>query len=113
MAENIGIDALVKAAKMRLRKKSTDDLDNEVRDVVREAVEDMRRSGIDVQALLPDGADTSGMNPLAIRAVMLYVKANFGIAVSETERAQYAACYQDTVDGMSLCADYITAKGGV
>ncbi len=102
----LGVNALVAAAKIRLRISSST-LDSEVEELVRAAMADMEtRGNIDVETLLPETAAASGMNPLAVRAVMLYCKAQFGVANNENECTRYQNCYENTLQQMSLCETY-------
>lgn len=66
-------DELIEKAKLRIRKTSTDDLDQDVRQLVEVALEDLKRIGVHKDYL---GEDIS--NPLIIEAALLYAKANFG-----------------------------------
>lgn len=67
------IEELYKAARLRVRKAVSDDLDEEVRRVADTAIADMRRIGID-GSWLSNPAD-----PLIVETVLSYVKANYSI----------------------------------
>lgn len=67
-------EELVSKAKLRLRKMSSDPLDEDVGQMVEVALADLRRIGVHPSYLdLKDIKD-----PLVIEAALLYVKANFG-----------------------------------
>lgn len=63
---------LVKRAKLRVRKMSTDKLDKDIRQLVDVALADLSRIGVHESHL------GSIENPLIVEAVLLYVSANFG-----------------------------------
>jgi len=106
----IGTEALVKKAKLQLRI-TIDALDDEVTGLVDSSLADMTMRGIDAARLCPNSAAVSAMEPLAVRAVMLYCKAHFGVAGDMGERSQYMACYDNLTQSMALSQEYMT--GGV
>lgn len=102
----LGVNALIERAKVRLRN-SSNTLHSEFEELVRAAMEDMEtRGNIDVKKLLPETATASGMNPLAVRAVMLYCKGQFGIVNNKDECERYQICYENVFQQMSLCETY-------
>ena len=111
MAETAGYAALIEEAAERVRVKNmTQGVREEISELVLAAIADMNRQGIDTERLCPDSATVSGMKPLAVRAVMLYVKAHFGVGGSDSEAMRYQTCYDSLVASMSLTAEYM--KGG-
>lgn len=69
-------DDLVAKAKIRIRKMSTDILDEDVGQLVEVALADLKRIGVDGSYLGKNGRSIN--DPLIIEAVLMYCKANFG-----------------------------------
>ncbi len=67
------IEELYQAARLRVRKAVSDDLDADVRRVADTAIADMKRIGIDDSWLL------NPSDPLIVETVLSYVKANYSI----------------------------------
>ncbi len=67
------IDELYDAAKLRVRKRISDDLDQDVKRAVETAIADLKRIGVD-DSWLSDPED-----PMIVEAVLSYVKANYSI----------------------------------
>ena len=67
------IEQLYEAARLRVRKTITDNLDADVRRVADTAIADLKRIGID-DSWLSNPAD-----PLIVETVLSYVKANYSI----------------------------------
>lgn len=67
------IEELYKAARLRVRKAVSDDLDADVRRVADTAIADMKRIGIDGSWLL------NPSDPLIVETILSYVKANYSI----------------------------------
>lgn len=67
-------EELTAKAKLRVRKTSTDDLDQDVGQLVEVALTDLKRIGVQSQYL----AEGQINDALIVEAVLLYVKANFG-----------------------------------
>lgn len=65
---------LIDKAKLRLRKTSVDDLDEDIGQLVDVALADLRRIGVDKSYLKSNQI----MDPLIIEAVLVFVNANFG-----------------------------------
>lgn len=65
-------EELISKAKLRVRKMSTDILDNDVGQLVEVALADLERVGVHKDHL--DNIE----NPLLVEAVLLYANANFG-----------------------------------
>lgn len=77
---------LIAAAKMRVRKLSNDDLDSDIGQLVKVALADLKRIGVDYDTYLENPSD-----PLIVEAVLLYVQANYG---NPDNREQLAAAYE-------------------
>lgn len=110
--ENAALLALVKK-QLRLTAATMDD---EVKDLIAAAIDDMKMRGVDADALCPAAAAAvSDMNPLAVRAVVYYCKTNFGIAISPDENERYWERYEGLTQSMSLAKGYrqTAAEGGV
>lgn len=75
---------LIKKAKLRVRKMSTDKLDEDVGQLVEVALADLSRVGVRESYL------KNIRNPLLVEAVLLYASANFG---SPENRADLMASY--------------------
>lgn len=69
-------DELIAKAKIRIRKMSTDILDEDVGQLVEVALADLKRIGVDGSYLGKNGRSIN--DPLIIEAVLMYCKANFG-----------------------------------
>lgn len=67
------IEQLYEAARLRVRKAISDDLDQDVRRVADTAIADMKRIGVD-ETWLSEPSD-----PLIVETVLSYVKANYSI----------------------------------
>lgn len=67
-------EELIAKAKLRIRKTSKDDLDQDVGQLVEVALADLKRIGVHSSYL--NEADIE--DPLIIEAALLYAKANFG-----------------------------------
>lgn len=65
---------LIDRAKLRVRKSSADDLDQDVGQLVEVALEDLKRIGVHESYL----NENEIKNPLIIEAVLVYTDANFG-----------------------------------
>lgn len=72
---------LIERAKLRIRKSSSDDLDQDVGQLVEVALADLRRMGVNALYL----EETNITDPLITEAVLLYVKANFGTPERQSE----------------------------
>ena len=77
-------EELISKAKLRVRKMSTDKLDEDVGQLVEVALADLARVGVHKDHL--DNIE----NPLLVEAVLLYANANFG---SPENRAALMASY--------------------
>jgi hypothetical protein len=103
--------ALTAFVKKHLRV-TAETMDEEVNGLIASALEDMKMRGIDADASCPETARTVGdMKPLAVRAVVYYCKANFGIAVDTNESGQYLARYEGLTQSMSHAGEYRLAPG--
>ena len=74
-------EELIAKAKLRIRKTSTDDLDEDVGQLVEVALADLKRFGVHSSYL----DETNISDPLIIEAALLYAKANFGNPENHTE----------------------------
>ncbi len=75
---------LIEKAKLRVRKMSTDKLDEDVGQLVEVALADLSRVGVHESYL------KNIRNPLLVEAILLYASANFG---SPENRADLTASY--------------------
>lgn len=78
----------------------------EILGLVTAALDDMERIGIDIERLCPESATASELRPLVVRAVMLYVKAYFGISRDANETSRYKDCYDSLTQSLSLTTGY-------
>ena len=90
----------VAAIRQRLRL-TTDDFDNEITDLINA---DLALGGV-VEEKANDETD-----PLILKAVETYVKAEFGLDNDDAER--YRASYKEQRNGLTLSDKYIVAEGG-
>lgn len=67
------IDEVYQAAKLRVRKAGTDNLDLDIQRIVNTAITDLGRIGVN------DGWLESPSDPLIVEAILSYVKANYTI----------------------------------
>ena len=101
--------ALTAFVKKHLRV-TAETMDEEVNGLIASALEDMKMRGIDADASCPETARTVGdMKPLAVRAVVYYCKANFGVAIDKDESAQFWARYDGLTQSMSHTREYMLA----
>ena len=110
----LGKAALCADAKKELRiKHATQDIEENVEEVVSSALDDMSMRNVDTARICPDGAALSEMKSLGVRAVKFYVKANYGISSKDDAgtRARYQACYDALVNSMSLSREYRKMDG--
>ena len=105
--------ALLACVKQKLRiSDDTDIMDDEVNGLIAAALCDMRMRGIDAEAACPVTATATGdMKPLAVMAVVIYCKANFGVSGETGERAQYWERYEGLTQSMSQSGEYRPAAG--
>ena len=87
----------VAAIRQRLRL-TTDDFDNEITDLINAARADLEEKANDET------------DPLILKAVETYVKAEFGLDNDDAER--YRASYKEQRNGLTLSDKYIVAEGG-
>ena len=98
-----GSSEYVAAIRQRLRL-TTDDFDNEITDLIIAARADLALGGV-VEEKANDETD-----PLILKAVETYVKAEFGLDNDDAER--YRASYKEQRNGLTLSDKYIVAEGG-
>ena len=72
-------EELIEKAKLRIRKTSSDKLDQDIEQLVNVALADLQRIGVHPTRL------ENISDPLLVEAVLLYVKANFGNPQNATE----------------------------
>lgn len=82
---------------------SSEDFDGEIADLIRAAREDLALGGV-----LPRRAADEG-DPLIKRAVMSYVKAEFGLDNGDAD--QYRAAYGRLKVSLAMASDYVTEEG--
>lgn len=75
----------------------TDKLNNEINDLIEAAKMDLLISGV---------VNIVESDPLIIRAIILYCKANFGLDNDEADK--YQSRYESLKIHLSLCTDYNT-----
>lgn len=97
---------MLKTVKKSLRI-TTSALDDEVSELIAACIADLRRVGI----ATPKGRNINAgkVDPLILRAVILYAKANFGY---DENSERYQKAYDALVVSLCLSGDYATAKGG-
>ncbi len=93
----------VAAIRQRLRL-TTDDFDNEITDLINAARADLALGGVDEEKANDE------TDPLILKAVETYVKAEFGLDNDDAER--YRASYKEQRNGLTLSDKYIVAEGG-
>ena len=93
----------VAASRQRLRL-TADDIDNVIADLINAARADLALGGV-VEEKANDETD-----PLILKAVETYVKAEFGLDNDDAER--YRAAYIEQRNGLTLSDKYIVADGG-
>jgi len=79
---------------------SSEDFDGEIVDLIRAARRDLELGGIRAE----DETD-----PLVKRAVMSYVKAEFGLDNEDAD--SYRAAYRQLKTALALASDYISGEG--
>lgn len=91
------------AIRQRLRL-TTDDFDSELTDLISAARADLRLGGV-----LTEKANDE-TDPLILKAVETYVKAEFGLDNDDAER--YRASYQAQRNALTLADQYLVTEGG-
>lgn len=94
-------DELLEAAKLRVRKRSSDLLDVDIQRIIDAAIEDLKRIGV-AECYLMKMED-----PLILEAVLNYVKANYGIS-DQYERL--IGCYHMTLTKIKGTGKYTNPK---
>ena len=92
----------VAAIRQRLRL-TTDDFDNEITDLINAARADLALGVVEEKA-------NDETDPLILKAVETYVRAEFGLDNDDAER--YRASYKEQRNGLTLSDKYIVAEGG-
>ncbi|MBE6068843.1 MAG: DNA-packaging protein [Clostridium lundense] len=87
---------MLEKVKLSLRIK-TNAMDNEILDLIEACKMDLSISGI---------KNTSEIDPLIQRAIIVYCKANFGLENQDSEK--YQKSYDLLKQSLSLCGDYNT-----
>ena len=99
---------LLNKVKLALRA-SGESFDAEFSDLIEAAIADLRRVGIIVTEIQEEGMPIDVGDPLLIRAIILYAKAESGFYdANDTER--YRNAYEHLQCALSLSEDYI--EGG-
>ncbi len=96
--------ALIDKGKLALRKSGTT-FDDEISDLIDAVIADLRNVGIIITETQTAGQPIDVDDPLITRAVMLYMKAEFGY-MNDAERFRKAYDYLKC--SLSLSDDYIT-----
>lgn len=91
------------AIRQRLRL-TTDDFDNELTDLINAARADLQLGGV-VMEKANDETD-----PLILKAVETYVKAEFGLDNDDADR--YRASYKEQRNGLTLADQYLVTREG-
>jgi len=94
------INELYEAAKLRVRKRISDDLDQDVQKVVDTAVADLKRIGV-AESWVDNPTD-----PLIVEAVLSYVKANYSI--DTTAYPVLSGIYDMNITKIKGCAKYFS-----
>ncbi len=92
----------VATIRQRLRL-SSDSFDSEITDLINAARADLALGGV-LEAKTQDETD-----PLILRAVETYVKAEFGLDNDDADK--YRASYKEQRNGLTLSDSYIVAEG--
>lgn len=95
-------EELLRIAKLRLRKRSNDALDDDVSQLVETALADLERIGVHETWL-------QNPDPMIKEAVLGYVKANYSI---NEQYGLLIGCYQSTLTKIKGSSKYFSAKGG-
>lgn len=94
------IDELYDAAKLRVRKRISDDLDQDVENAVNTAIADLKRIGV------ADSWLDTPEDPLIVEAVLSYVKANYSI--DTTAYPVLSGIYDMNITKIKGCAKYFS-----
>lgn len=95
------IKTLLQAARQAVRR-TTETFDAEIAALIHSALADLGRRGIAVDRAITDRADISEIPPLVLRAVILYVKANFGLDGDIEQQRRFEENYEALTIGMSM-----------
>ena len=94
------INELYDAAKLRVRKRISDDLDQDVKNAVNTAIADLKRIGV------ADSWLDTPKDPLIVEAVLSYVKANYSI--DTTAYPVLSGIYDMNITKIKGCAKYFS-----
>lgn len=94
------INELYDAAKLRVRKRISDDLDQDVKNAVNAAIADLKRIGV------ADSWLDTPEDPLIVEAVLSYVKANYSI--DTTAYPVLSGIYDMNITKIKGCAKYFS-----
>ena len=94
------INELYDAAKLRVRKRISDDLDKDVKNAVNTAIADLKRIGV------ADSWLDTPEDPLIVEAVLSYVKANYSI--DTTAYPVLSGIYDMNITKIKGCAKYFS-----
>lgn len=96
--------------KLALRASGTA-FDAEITDLIEAAIADLRRVGIIVTEIQEEGSPVDVGDPLLIRAIILYAKAESGFYDTD-DAERYRNAYDHLQCALSLSEDYIESEGG-
>ena len=91
-------DELIGAARLRVRMGSSLTFDSEIRELIAAARADLVREGITTEKVMDEN------DPLIRRALMLYVKAEFGLNNPDSEK--YKNSYETLKRHLALSCEY-------
>ena len=94
-------ETILQAARLALRR-TTETFDTEITGLIHAATDDMRRRGITVSGDVSESAEVSKINPLTVRAIMLYAKANFGMDGDIEQQKRFEALYEHLTAGLAM-----------
>ena len=94
------INELYDAAKLRVRKRISDNLDQDVKNAVNTAIADLKRIGV------ADSWLDTPEDPLIVEAVLSYVKANYSI--DTTAYPVLSGIYDMNITKIKGCAKYFS-----
>lgn len=102
---------LLQAARIAIRRTGTN-LDAEITELIRAAIGDMRRAGIHIAEGTDEKTGVENLDPLILRAVMLYAKANFGPEGSIEHQERFERCYKETTQALAMSGAHNGSGGG-
>jgi hypothetical protein len=108
---------MLEKVKTHLRIKATTAFDEEVQGLIAACITDLKRVGIVIADLAPylppeqegEPAEPTAGDPLIERAIILYVKANFGYT-QDVDAKRFADAYENLRRALVLSGDYNTER---